>query len=504
MGDAHESEATIEKSWKDECGVVGIWNHQHASRIAYLSLYAIQHRGQESTGIVTLDVDRPKRDSSPSIHNAGVLETHFQRVHKGPGLVSEVFTDEILDGLTGRAAIGHVRYATTGANQMANFQPLQANLSNGPVAVAHNGNIVNAGPIREKLKEQGSIFQGTNDTEVILHMIARHPSSDLIECLKSGLAELEGAFSLTILSHRSMIAARDPKGFRPLVLGKLKDPEGHDSFVVASETCAFDLIGAKFVREIEPGEIWWVDEKGEHSVRFGKAQPRKSCVFEHVYFARPDSVVFGESVYEVRKRAGQLLADQDKREGKIEFDVVIPVPDSGVPSALGYSVESGKPFELGIIRNHYVGRTFIQPHQAIRDFGVKIKLNPQTAVLKGKRVVVLDDSLVRGTTSKKIVSLIRAAGAKEVHLRIAAPPTVGPCYYGVDTPEKSQLIASRQTEDEICVFVGADSLRYLSMEGLMKAVKGEKGGYCAACFGGEYPTPLHGLDKIPKGNVRGL
>lgn len=471
--------------WKDECGVVGIWNHQHASRIAYLSLYAIQHRGQESTGIVTLD--------------DGV-----QRLHKGPGLVSEVFSDSILDNLVGRTAIGHVRYATTGANQMANFQPLQANLSNGPVAVAHNGNIVNAGPLRERLKAEGSIFQGTNDTEVILHLIAKFPSSDLIECIKAGLSELEGAFSLTILSHRSMIAARDPMGFRPLVLGKLKDPEGRDSFVVASETCAFDLIGAKFVREIEPGEIWWVDENGEHSVRFGKKQERRACVFEHVYFSRPDSIVFGESVYEVRKRAGKLLAEEDAREGKISFDVVIPVPDSGVPSALGYSVESGKPFELGIIRNHYIGRTFIQPHQAIRDFGVKIKLNPQQAVLKGKRVVVLDDSLVRGTTSKKIISLIRAAGAKEVHLRIAAPPTVGPCYYGVDTPEKSQLIASRQTVDEICAFVGADSLRYLSIEGLMKAVKGESGGYCAACFDGKYPTPLFGLDLDPKGNVRGL
>lgn len=474
------------KSFKDECGVVGIWNHQHASRLAYLSLYAIQHRGQESAGIVTLD------DSS-------------QRLHKGPGLVSEVFSDETLDSLTGRAAIGHVRYATTGMNQMANFQPLQANLSNGPVAVAHNGNIVNAGPLRERLKAEGSIFQGTNDTEVILHMIAKHPSSDLIECLKSGLEQLEGAFSFTVLSHQSMIAARDPMGFRPLVLGRLKDPAGADSYVVASETCAFDLIGAKFVREIEPGEIWWVDSAGEHSVRFGKQQPRKACVFEHVYFARPDSIVFGESVYEVRKRAGQLLARQDAADGtKLEFDVVIPVPDSGVPSALGYSVESGKPFELGIIRNHYIGRTFIQPHQAIRDFGVKIKLNPQQAVLKGKRVVVLDDSLVRGTTSKKIISLVRAAGAKEVHLRIAAPPTIGPCYYGVDTPEKSQLIASRQTVDEICAFVGADTLRYLSIEGLLTAVRGENGGFCAACFDGKYPTSLHGLDLIPKGNVRGL
>lgn len=474
-----------DKSFKDECGVVAIWNHVHASRLAYLSMYAIQHRGQESAGIVTL--------------NSGV-----QRVHKGPGLVSEVFTDKVLDSLDGRAAIGHVRYATTGINQMANFQPLQANLSNGPIALAHNGNIVNAGPLRDRLKAEGSIFQGTNDTEVILHLIAKNPSPDLIQCLKSSLSELEGAFSLTLMSHKAMIAARDPHGFRPLVLGRLKDPDGNESFCIASETCAFDLIGAKFVREINPGEIWWVDETGEHSIQFGEKRERTACVFEHVYFARPDSVVFGESVYEVRKRAGRILAEEDRLDGKTEFDVVIPVPDSGVPSALGYSSESGRPFELGIIRNHYIGRTFIQPHQTVRDMGVKIKLNPQQAVLKGKRVVVLDDSLVRGTTSKKIISLVRAAGALEVHLRIAAPPTVGPCYYGVDTPEKSQLIASRQTVEEIREFIGADSLRYLSMEGLMRAVKGEAGGFCAACFGGKYPTPLYGLDLMPKGNVRGL
>ncbi len=473
------------KTWKDECGVVGIWNHKDASRIAYLSLYAIQHRGQESAGIVT-------------------LEEGQQYVHKGLGLVSEVFDDGTLDRLKGQAAIGHVRYSTTGFNQMANTQPLHSNLLNGPVAIAHNGNIVNAGPVKERLKSEGSIFQGTNDTEVILHLVAKHPSTDLIECLKAGLSELEGAFSLTILSHKALIAARDPQGFRPLVLGKIVDAEGRHGFVVASETCAFDLVGAKFVREIEPGEIWWVDETGEHSVKFASARSRSACVFEHVYFARPDSVVFGQSVYEVRKAAGRLLSEQDRKEGFLDFDVVIPVPDSGVPAALGYSAASGKPFELGIIRNHYIGRTFIQPHQAVRDFGVKIKLNPQSAVLKGKRVVVLDDSLVRGTTSKKIIALIRAAGASEVHLRIAAPPTVSPCYYGVDTPEKSQLIAAVQTQDEINKFVGADSLRYLSLEGLLAAVKGEKGGYCAACFDGRYPTPLFGLDLMPKGNVRGL
>lgn len=474
-----------EARWKDECGVVGIWNHAHASRLTYLCLYAIQHRGQESAGIVTLD---------------GTT----QRVHKGIGLVSDVFDDVTLDGLTGTAAIGHNRYSTTGINQMANAQPLQANLFNGPVAVAHNGNIVNANEIRETLKSEGSIFQGTNDTEVILHLLAKHPSPDLVACLKAALEPLEGAFSLTVLSHKSLIAARDPYGFRPLVLGKLKNTEGGQAWVLASETCAFDLIGAQFVREIEPGEIWWVDETGEHSIKIERKAPKSACVFEHVYFARPDSIVFGQSVYEVRKRAGQFLAREDKQRAGFDFDVVIPVPDSGVPAAIGYSNESGKPFELGIIRNHYIGRTFIQPHQAIRDFGVKIKLNPQAAVLAGKRVVVIDDSLVRGTTSRKIISLVRAAGAKEVHLRIAAPPTVGPCYYGVDTPEKSQLIAATQSVAEICKFVGADSLGYLSVDGLLTAVKGESGGYCAACFNGRYPTPLFGLDTKPRGNVRDL
>jgi amidophosphoribosyltransferase len=474
-----------QRNWKDECGVVGVWNHTDASRIAYLSLYAIQHRGQESAGIVTLDNGE-------------------HRLHKGLGLVSDVFDDPTLDQLRGSAAIGHVRYSTTGFNQMANAQPLHSSLLNGPVAVAHNGNIVNAGPLKERLKSEGSIFQGTNDTEVILHLVAKHPSTDLIECLQSALAELEGAFSLTFLSHKSLIAARDPHGFRPLVVGTITDVNGRKGYVVASETCAFDLIGAKYLREIEPGEIWWVDERGEHSVKFGTQRDRKACVFEHVYFARPDSIVFGQSVYEVRKSAGRLLANQDQAEGMTDFDVVVPVPDSGVPAALGYSAACAKPFELGIIRNHYIGRTFIQPHQAVRDFGVKIKLNPQSAVLKGKKVVVLDDSLVRGTTSKKIIALIRAAGAAEVHLRIAAPPTVSPCYYGVDTPEKSQLIAARQTEKEINEFVGADSLRYLSLEGLLAAVNGEGGGYCAACFDGKYPTRLFGLDLKPKGNLRGL
>lgn len=429
------------------------------------------------------------------------LDGQVQHHYKGLGLVGDVFTEETLSQLPGTAAIGHVRYSTTGLNSVTNAQPLMAQLYNGPVAIAHNGNIVNAEPLKAELKEQGSIFQGTNDTEVVLHMIARHPSNNLLECLKAGLERLEGAYSIAILSHKALFAARDPQGFRPLVLGVMEEKQnGKPSYVVASETCAFDLIGAKLVREIEPGEIWWVDEDGEHSVRLDRKAERASCVFEHVYFARPDSVVFGESVYEVRKRAGQILA----RENPVDVDIIIPVPDSGVPAAIGYSAESGKPFELGIIRNHYIGRTFIQPQQSIRDFGVKIKLNPQMAVLKGKRVVVIDDSLVRGTTSKKIVGLVRAAGATEVHLRIAAPPTMSPCYYGVDTPEKSQLIAANQSLESIREFVGADSLGYLSLGGLKEAVKGEKGGFCAACFDGRYPTSLFGLDRDPKGNIRGI
>ena len=469
------------KAWHDECGVFGIWNHPESARLTYLGLYAIQHRGQEAAGIVSLEGD-----------------THH--IRKGLGLVADIFDEPALVSLRGNAAIGHVRYSTTGQNSIANAQPMTGQLFNGPLAVAHNGNIVNAEPLKLDLRARGSIFQGSNDTEVILHLIARHDSNDLLVCLKEALDKIEGAFSLTVLSHKGLFAVRDSHGFRPLVLGTLEDgPNGKPSYVVASETCAFDLIGAKYLREIEPGEIFWVDETGAHSTYLTRKAPRSACVFEHVYFSRPDSVVFGESVYEVRKRAGQALA----LEMPTEADIVVPVPDSGVPAAVGYAQASGLPFELGIIRNHYIGRTFIQPSQSIRDFGVKIKLNPQTAVLKGKRVIVIDDSIVRGTTSKKIVNLIRSAGATEVHLRIAAPPTVGPCYYGVDTPARSQLIAANQSLESIREFVGADSLGYLSMSGLMTAVRGGETGFCAACFGGPYPTPLFGL-LDPAGNVRGI
>ncbi len=453
------------KHWHDECAIFGIWDNDEASRLVYLGLYAQQHRGQESAGIVSL------KDDGRHVH------------HKGLGLVADVFDEAGLDRLKGRTAIGHTRYSTTGSNLLSNAQPLTAQLMSGPIALAHNGNIVNGEILREDLKTKGSIFQGTNDTECILHLLARHPSNDVVKCLQDCLPKLEGAYSFVLLTHERMLVARDPQGFRPLVLGRLgKSP------VVASETCAFDLIGAKYEREINPGEIFWVDSSGEHSATFGEARKNLSqCVFEHVYFARPDSLVFGKSVYESRKQLGAELA----KEHSVKADVVIPVPDSGVAAALGYAQESGIPFDMGIIRNHYIRRTFIEPQQNIRSLGVKIKLNPQVAVLKGKSVIVVDDSLVRGTTSAKIISLIRAVGAKEVHVRIASPPTTGPCYYGVDTPKKDELIAANKSIDEIKKFIGADTLGYLSTDGLFKAVKSNSSKYCAACFDGKYPTKIY-------------
>lgn len=436
--------------------------------MAYLGLYALQHRGQEASGII-------------SLHEGFHLE------HKGFGLVADAFPEEALDRLKGNSAVGHNRYSTTGDNELFNIQPLKAVLYNGPVSLAHNGNIVNSHIIRRELQSHGSIFQGTNDTEILLHLISRNPSNNLVECLKAELPKLEGAYSMVMMSHNSMYGFRDPLGFRPLVLGKLKHDSG-TSWVLASETCAFDLIGADFVREIEPGEIFWCDENGAYSERFSEPVTTKPCVFEYVYFARPDSRVFGKNVYSVRKELGRQLA----RENGVEADMVIPVPDSGVPAALGYAEQSKIPFELGIIRNHYVGRTFIEPKQSIRSFGVKIKLNPQLDILKGKRVVVVDDSIVRGTTSKKIVNLVRQFGAKEVHMRIAAPPTVSPCFYGVDTPMKKDLIAANATLEEIRKYIGADSLAYVSAEGLLKASQSEKAEtFCTACFGGEYPTKIY-------------
>ena len=461
------SSSFVGRSWREECGVIGVWNHEEASRLCYLGLYAMQHRGQESAGIVTLSD-----------------KNHL--VHKGIGLVSEVFTDQSLESLRGEAGIGHVRYSTTGVNQLANAQPLTASLLNGPVAIAHNGNIVNAHKLRSMLQEKGAIFQGTNDTESVLHMISRTPTNEFVQALKMVLPELVGAYSFTFLTHQSLVVARDPLGFRPLVIGQKTNARGERAYIVASESCAFDLIGAQLIREVEPGEIIVIDKIGLHSEKFSESKKKAQCIFEHIYFSRPDSVVFSNSVYEARKSFGKWLA----REKPIDADVVVPVPDSGIPSAIGYAAESKIPFDLGIIRNHYVGRTFIQPRQAMRSAGVKIKLNPQSAILSGKRVVVVDDSLVRGTTSQMIVRLVRQAGAKEVHMRIASPPTIGPCFYGVDTPQKSQLIAANYSLEQICKYIEADSLSYLSLDGMFSAIKSSPDSFCAACFDGRYPTKL--------------
>ena len=468
----------MSQGFREECGVFGVWNYPDASRLTYLGLYAMQHRGQESAGIVSLD-----RSSRQDVH----------KIHKALGLVSDCFDDNNLSRLTGTAAIGHVRYSTTGGNRLVNAQPLTSELLNGPIAVAHNGNIVNSPELKNELKKMGSIFQATTDTEILLHLLARNPSNDLVIALKESLSKLIGAYSFVILSHDKLVAARDPLGFRPLVLGEIKKSDGESSIVVASESCAFDLIGARFIREIEPGEIVVIDDSGVISHTFSSQSNVNSgrktakCVFEHVYFSRPDSVVFGRSVYESRKKFGEVLAS----ESPIEADIVIPVPDSGVPAAIGYSQRSGIPFEFGIIRNHYIGRTFIQPTQTIRDLGVKIKLNPQPHLLRGKRVVVIDDSLVRGTTSQKIIAMIRQSGASEVHLRVASPPTTGPCYYGVDTPQKNELIASKNTIEDIRKYIGADSLSYLSEEGMWAALNAGPDSFCAACFNGDYPTILN-------------
>jgi amidophosphoribosyltransferase len=447
----------------DQCGLFGIFGHPEAARLTYLGLYALQHRGQESAGIVSSDGFR-------------------LRIEKGMGLVNDVFTDEHVDALTGDRSIGHVRYSTAGDTVAANAQPILIDCHRGPIALAHNGNIVNASLLRQGLEAAGSIFQSTSDTEVILHLYARSHRERLEDAIAASLSKVMGAFSLLFLTRDALVAARDPWGFRPLVIGRL---EG--AWIAASETCALDLIGAEHVRDVEPGELVVFDRNGLRSFRPFPPEPVRQCVFEHVYFARPDSQVFGRNVLSTRLALGRQLA----REAPAEADIVVPVPDSGMGAALGYSQESGLPFQWGLIRNHYVGRTFIQPKQSSRSLGVRVKLNPVRSVLEGKRVVLIDDSIVRGTTSRKIVHMVREAGAKEVHLRISSPPTTGPCYYGIDTPLKSELIASSHSLEEIRQSVGADSLAYLSQEGLLQAV-GDGGGdrFCTACFSGRYPVAV--------------
>lgn len=449
--------------FREECGIVGVYGHPEAANLAYLGLYALQHRGQEGAGIVSANGD-------------------FLISHRGLGLVADVFNEDIIRRLNGTAAIAHNRYSTAGKTLLKNTQPFVVEYGRGGLAVAHNGNLVNAIELREQLEESGSIFQSSVDTEVIIHLIATTRGGRVIDRIVTALSQVRGAYSLLFLTPTEMVAARDPNGFRPLVMGRIKD-----AVVIASETCALDLIGADIDREIEPGEIVHVSREGVQSYHPFPATPRTSCVFEYIYFARPDSRVYGRSVYEVRKELGRQLA----REQAVSADVVIPVPDSGLPAALGFSEESGIPFDMGLIRNHYVGRTFIEPQDAIRHFGVKVKLNAQSAVLQGKRVIVVDDSIVRGTTSRKLVTMIRHAGATEVHMRISSPPTIGSCFYGVDTPTSSELIAHSHSVEQIREFIGADSLGYLTERGMYAFLKnGDSNGFCAACFTGRYPVPV--------------
>jgi amidophosphoribosyltransferase len=472
----------ISDKFHDECGVVAIFAHPEAEKLAYLGLHALQHRGQESAGIVSSD--------GMTLHQ-----------HKAMGLVADIFTEEVLAPLHGSIAIAHTRYSTAGDSALLNAQPILVQSNKGAIALAHNGNLVNAQHIRLRLESQGSIFQTNSDTEVIVHLIALSREQTLPDAIADALRRVEGAFSLVMMSADRVFAARDPRGFRPLAMGRIPATEGHsrDTTVFASETCAFDLIGAEYVREVKPGELIVVGPDEITSRFYSTSAAQSSCIFEHVYFSRPDSMVFGRAVQTSRENLGRQLA----KESPVEADLVVPVPDSGVTAAVGYAAESGIPFRFALIRNHYVGRTFIEPRQSVRDFGVKLKLNPVRSLLEGKRVVLIDDSIVRGTTSRKIVRMIRNAGAREVHMRISCPPTISSCYYGVDTPSRSQLIAANKSVDEICDYIGADSLAYLSLEGLKKACgEGEPTKYCTACYTGNYPTDIIDVEEILPAVVR--
>jgi amidophosphoribosyltransferase len=462
--------------FRDECGVVAIYQHPEAETLAYLGLHALQHRGQESAGIVSSD--------GMSLH-----------IYKAMGLVADIFTEKKLSRIRGTLAIGHTRYSTTGDSALLNAQPIMVQSNKGMIALAHNGNLTNAQDIRSRMEAQGSIFQTTSDTEVIMHLIAQSREQTLPEAMADALRRVEGAFSLVMISRDRIFAARDPRGFRPLAMGRIpaQGDQRQDTIVFASETCAFDLIGATYEREVKPGELVIVGPEGVTSRFYASAMPQSSCIFEHVYFARPDSRIFGRSVQESREELGRQLA----REAPADADLIVPVPDSGVTAAMGYSAESGIPLRFGLIRNHYVGRTFIEPQQSVRDFGVKLKLNPIRSLLEGKRIVLIDDSIVRGTTSKKIVRMVRNAGAKEVHMRISCPPTVSPCFYGVDTPRKKELIAANNTIEQIREYIDVDSLSYLSLDGLKKACHdGDKTSYCTACYTGKYPTNLVDIEEI--------
>jgi amidophosphoribosyltransferase len=463
--------AYVDDRFHDECGVFGVFGHPEAANLTYLGLYALQHRGQESAGIVS--------STGQDLY-----------MHKAMGEVEEIFQPRVLAKLPGSSAIGHTRYSTAGDKALLNVQPIMIDCNKGKMAVAHNGNLTNATEWRRKLEHRGSIFQTNSDTEVIVHLVARSQARNLSGALGDALNQVEGAYSLVVLTADELYAVRDPRGFRPLALGKIEGPDGEITWMVASETCAFDLLNAQYVREIEPGEMLRISRAGLESIHFSPPKPHQFCIFEHVYFSRPDSTVFGRSVNTSREMLGRLLA----REHPVDADMIVPIPDSGVPAAIGFALESKIPFRMGLIRNHYIGRTFIEPSQAIRNFGVKLKLNPVRSLIAGQRVVLIDDSIVRGTTSRKLVRMVREAGAKQVHMRISCPPTISPCYYGVDTPTKEELIASSNTPEEIRKYLGADSLGYLSLPGLRQAVNDSEGKFCTSCYTGVYPTDLVQLE----------
>lgn len=446
------------------CGIFGLADQPEAARLTYLGLHALQHRGQESTGISASDGSQV-------------------RTHKGMGHVAEVYSKQALKRLIGRSAIGHTRYSTAGESSVSNAQPIVVKSIHGEVSLCHNGNLINAVSLREEMESEGAVFQSTSDSEVILHLLARADEEVLEEALGSALRRVQGAFSLLLLNGTTLIAARDPYGFRPLCIGKF-----NGSYVVASESCAFDLINAAYIREVAPGEIVVIEGDEIRSLQVLPATRQAKCIFEHVYFSRPDSVVFDRTVQASRERMGRILAE----EAPVEADLVVPVPDSGVTAAIGYSQRSNIPFSFGLIRNHYVGRTFIEPKQAIRHFGVKVKLNPVKELLAGKRVVLIDDSIIRGTTSRKIVKMVRAAGAREVHVRVSCPPTISPCFYGIDTPNRRELIGASHTIEEIRKYIEADSLEYLSLDGMLRGVEGSESEYCTACYTGVYPLELSG------------
>jgi len=454
---------------KEACGVFGIFRHKDAARLTYLGLYALQHRGQESAGIVTWD-------------------GHYVHVERGMGLVADVFTEENMQHLKGDMACGHVRYSTTGASRAKNIQPFVVEYSKGWVALGHNGNLVNARSLRRKLEGEGAIFQTSMDSEIIVHLIARAKAKDFRSSLLEALGQIKGAYSIVMLTPEGLVGIRDPNGFRPLCLGQIDG-----SFVIASETCALDIIQAQYIRDIEPGEALFISDNGVESVKFAEPQRISMCIFEYIYFARPDSNIYGHNVHMVREKLGRHLA----REASADADIVIPVPDSGTSAAIGFAKESGIPFEMAIVRNHYVGRTFIQPSQHIRDFSVKVKYNFVRDLLKGKRLVVVEDSIVRGTTSRTRMRNLREAGAREIHMRISCPPHRYPCFYGIDFPTRKELIAANKSVEEIKEFLGLDSLSYLSLEGMLSAMPLPPENFCVACFTGEYPVPpQEDMDKL--------